>query len=210
MSLLLAIPVFAGTALLLAIVPGQGVAMILRQSLIGGRRCALISVLGNTSGLLVWGLASSIGLSAVFAHSLLAYNILKYLGVAYLSLLAFRTLLELRNVAGKFDFNGTAQTSSWSAYRLGLFTNLTNVKAAVFAVAFIPQFVPRGFALAPGIMILALVQSVVSTSWYFTLIFGISRAEKWLSRPKVRRWLTGFSAIGILFLAVVLLLSSSR
>jgi len=210
MSLLFVLPGFALTALLLAVVPGQGVAMILRQSLIGGRRCALVSVLGNTTGLLIWGLASSIGLSAVFAHSPLAYNILKYLGVTYLSVLAIRTLFELRNVAGTFDFNGAAQTSSWSAYRLGLFTNLTNAKAAVFAVAFIPQFVPKGFALAPGIMILAAVQSVVSTSWYVTLIAGIGRAEKWLSQPKVRRWLTGFSALGILFLAVVLLLSSSR
>ncbi|MFA5919407.1 MAG: LysE family translocator [Candidatus Nanopelagicaceae bacterium] len=209
-ELLGALPAFALTALLLAIVPGQGVAMVLRQCIVGGRRAGFASVIGNSSGLVVWGTASAIGLSQVFAHSQMAYNILKYTGVAFLVFLSAQTLWALRKEYGKFDYNGSAKVQPGPAFRLGLFTNLTNAKAAVFAVAFIPQFVPKEFSLGLGIFILACVQATVSTLWYAFLISAIDRASAVLERPRVRRGLTGFSAAGILFLAFTLLLTSPR
>jgi len=210
MSILQVIPGFALTALFLAMVPGQGVAMILRQTIIGGSRCAYLSVLGNTTGLITWGALSSVGLSTVFAHSHLAFNLLKFTGVAYLSFLSIQTLFELRNDFGKFDYNGTASTNSLAAFRLGLLTNLTNVKAAVFAVAFIPLFVPKNFNLGVVIMVLVVVQSIVSTTWYFSLVAAIDKASVILAKPRVRRWLTGISAVGLLTLAIVLLFTTPR
>jgi len=209
-DLLKVIPAFALTALLLAIVPGQGVAMVLRQSIVGGKRAAFTSVIGNSTGLIVWGAASAIGLSQVFAHSPTAYNILKYAGVAFLIFLSIQTLLTLRHEYGKFDINGSAKLGLGPAFRLGLLTNLTNVKAAVFAVAFIPQFVPKDFSLGLGIFILACVQATVSTTWYAFLIHAVDRASVALAKPKVRRALTALSAGGILFLALTLLLTSPR
>ena len=209
-DLLKVLPAFALTALLLAVVPGQGVAMVLRQSLVGGRRAAFYSVLGNSTGLIIWGAMSSVGLSAIFAKSHLAFSILKYAGVAFLVGLAIQTLFELRNQYGKFEIEGSAKTSFIPAFRLGLLTNLTNVKAAVFAVAFIPQFVPKSFSLGWGIFILACVQASVSSAWYSSLISAVNKASVFLARPRVRRALTGVSAVGILFLAVGLLLSNPR
>lgn len=203
-------PVFALTALVLAILPGQSIAMVLRQSLLGDARCAMASVLGNASGLLIWGGAAAAGLSQVFEHSLLAYNILKFTGVASLSYLAGNTLVTLRRDAGAFDSNGVGATNFAAAYRLGLITNLTNVKAAVFAVAFIPHFVPRSFPLGPGIVLLALVQALISLSWYTALVATVQRAAATLARPSVRRTLTMISSLGLLTLAVVLLFSPPR
>lgn len=210
LDLLRIIPAFALTALLLAVVPGQGVAMVLRQSLIGGPRAAFYSVLGNASGLIIWGSLSGIGLSAIFAKSHLAFSILKYAGVLFLVGLAVQTLLQLKNEFGKFDFSGKAKTTFLSAYRLGLLTNLTNVKAAVFAVAFIPQFVPKHFSLGWGIFLLSLVQASVSTAWYGSLIKAVDKASVFLARPKIRRSLTALSAAGILVLALGLLFTSPR
>ncbi len=210
MSMLHVIPGFALTALFLAMVPGQGVAMILRQTIVGGSKCAYLSVLGNTTGLIIWGGLSSVGLSVVFAHSHLAFNLLKFTGVAYLSFLSIQTLFELRNDFGKFDYNGKASVKSIAAFRLGLLTNLTNVKAAVFAVAFIPLFVPKNFNLGIGIMTLVAIQSLVSTTWYFSLVATIDKASVILARPRVRRWLTGISAAGLLALAFVLLFTTPR
>jgi len=204
------IPAFALTALLLAVVPGQGVAMILRQSLVGGRNAAFYSVLGNSTGLIIWGTLSSVGLSAVFAKSHFAFNILKWAGVVFLTGLAIQTLWQLRKEFGKFDVTSGAKTNFFAAYRLGLITNLTNVKAAVFAVAFIPQFVPKGFSLALGIFLLALVQSTVSMSWYSFLILAVDKSSVFLSRPSVRRTLTAISAVGIIVLAVGLAITSPR
>ena len=209
-ELLKILPAFALTALLLAIVPGQGVAMVLRQSIVGGSRAAFTSVAGNSTGLLIWGAASAIGLSQVFARSQTAYNVLKYSGVAFLIFLSAQTLWTLRNEFGEFDFDGSARVGRGPAFRLGLLTNLTNVKAAVFAVAFIPAFVPKDFPLGPGIFILACVQASVSTSWYTFLIAIVDRSSVALAKPKVRRALTAFSAAGILFLAISLLLTSPR
>ena len=203
-------PAFALTALMLAMVPGQGAAMVLRQSLVDGTRCAMASVLGNASGLVIWGASAALGLSEIFARSPLAYNVLKFAGVAYLSYLAAHTLMTLRRSSGAFDTSGRATTRMFGAFRLGLITNLTNVKAAVFAVAFIPQFVPRSFALGPGIALLALVQALVSLAWYTGLVVTVQRAAITLARPAVRRSLTAFSALGLLTVALVLLFSSTR
>lgn len=210
MSLFAVIPAFALTALLLAIVPGQGVAMVLRQSLVGGSRAAVYSVLGNSGGLIIWGAMSGIGLSAVFASSPTAFSILKWAGVLFLVGLSIQTLFELRKESGKFEVSGKAKTSFIPALRLGLITNLTNVKAAVFAVAFIPQFVPKDFNLGWGIFILSCVQAATSMSWYFSLVAVVDKSSAFLSKPKVRRVLTAVSAIGILFLALGLALSHPR
>jgi len=204
------IPAFAATALLLAVVPGQGVAMVLRQSLVGGKSAARYSIIGNSTGLLIWGALSAVGLSAIFAKSHTAFSALKYAGVAFLTFLSLQTLWQLRKEFGKFDFDSGAKTSFAGAYRLGLVTNLMNVKAAVFAVAFIPSFVPKHFSLGWGIFILACVQASVSTSWYMTLVAAVDKASVFLARPAVRRSLTAISAIGIMFLAIALAFTSPR
>ena len=191
-------------------VPGQGVAMVLRQSLVGGRSAAFYSVFGNASGLIVWGALSAVGLSAVFAKSPFAFNVLKWAGVAFLSALALQTLWQLRKEFGKFDTTSGAKRDFFSAYRLGLITNLTNVKAAVFAVAFIPQFVPKGFPLGWGIFILACVQATVSTTWYTSLVMAVDKSATFLARPAVRRTLTAISAIGIIALAIGLAFTAPR
>lgn len=209
-SLLKILPAFIATAFLLALVPGQTVAMILRQGIIGGTKTAYTTLIGTSSALILWGSASAIGLSQIFATSHTAYTALKYAGVAFLVFLALQTLWSLRQEFGKFDYKGTAKVGLGPAFRLGLLTNLTNVKAAVFAVAFIPQFVPQDFNLGWGIFILSIVQAITSASWYTFLISIIGRATTTLARPKVRRALTGFSALGILFLAATLLLTSPR
>jgi threonine/homoserine/homoserine lactone efflux protein len=210
LHLLRVIPAFAATALLLAILPGQGVAMLLRQTISGGRESGLLAAFGNGSGLILWSWLSALGLSAVFAASPLAYNTLRVIGALYLLGLAISTLYSLRNASGKFDINGTATMSRGSSYRVGLITNLTNVKAAVFAVAFIPPFVPREIPIWQGIAILGLVQALTSTGWYVTLVMMVDRAAIWLARPPVRRWLTGASAAGLLLLATGLLLVPRR
>jgi threonine/homoserine/homoserine lactone efflux protein len=198
------------TAFLLAMVPGQGVAMILRQSILGGTRAAVFSVIGNSSGLVIWGTLSSLGLSAIFAASSTAYNILKWSGVTFLAFLSLQTLAQLKNQSGRFETTGDVRASAGSAYRLGLVTNLTNVKAAVFAVAFVPAFVPRVFNLGLGIFILGFVWALTSMSWYLILIAMVDRSSSFLSKPKVRRALTAISALGILFLAIGLAFSKQH
>ena len=160
--------------------------------------------------MIIWGSLSSLGLSAIFARSHVAYNVLKYAGVAFLVGLALKTLYSLRNQYGNFDIAGLAKSNPVSAFRLGLLTNLTNVKAAVFAVAFVPQFVPKNFSLGWGIFLLGFVWASVSMSWYVFLITVVDRASRLLVKPRIRKILTAISAVGIIILAIGLLVSNPR
>ena len=205
------VPAFVLATSLLAIVPGQGMAMVLRQSLLGGARTAFVSVAGNSSGLVLWGSLSALGLSAVFASNPTAYAILKWAGVAFLFFLAAQTAFAIRKTEGKFDIDASAASSQMpsalSAYRTGLLTNLTNVKAAVFAVAFIPVYVPSDMPLGLGIFGFGVVWALVSMFWYALIILGMRRASALLAQPRVRRILTGASAVGLALLGVGLAIS---
>ncbi len=181
--------------------------MVLRQGIVSGAKVARVSILGNSTGLIIWSAASALGLSAIFAVSPIAFEILRWSGVAYLAFIAIQTLWSLRSRNSTFDLEGSATTSLTSAYRVGLFTNLTNAKAMVFALALLPQYVPKGYNLTLGIMIFGLLWATISMSWYLVLVAVVDKASRWLSRPHVRRWLTAASGVGILFLAIGLALS---
>ena len=205
------IPSFALTVLIIVAVPGQGVAMVLRQSILSGKEAAFYSVFGNTTGLVIWGVLSSVGLSAVFQASPTAFNILKWAGVAYLTFLSIQTLMQLKNQAGRFEYESGEKAKAFGpAFRIGITTNLTNVKAAVFSVGLVPQFVPNSFNLGWGIFILSLIWAVISMSWYSMMILIVDRSAKWIQRPQVRRALTAFSAIGIAALAIGLAFTNAN
>ncbi len=209
-ELLLAVPAFAFTTLLLVMVPGQGVAMVLRQSILGGSKAAFFSALGNCAGILTWTISSAIGLSAIFARSHTAYTLLKWSGVVFLVIVSIQTLLTLKNEFGKFDLESKSEMNLLTSFRLGLVTNLTNVKAAVYAVAFLPAFVPDDFSLGWGIFIFGSIWALVSICWNIFLIWSVKKSAAYIQKPVVRRILTAISALGIMFLAVGLALSSGR
>lgn len=201
------LPSFIFATALLVMIPGQGVAMVLRQSIMGGAKAAFLSSIGNCVGILIWSIASAIGLSAVFTESEMAYLVLKWSGVLFLTVISLQTFWSLRKEFGKFDLESPTLNSSWGSFRLGLLTNLTNVKAAVYAVAFIPAFIPKQAPLALGIVTLGATWALVSIIWNVGLIWTVKSTSQYIQRPQVRRVLTGISAIGILGIAAGLALS---
>jgi threonine/homoserine/homoserine lactone efflux protein len=206
-SLIQNLPSFIIATALLVMIPGQGVAMVLRQSIIGGPRAAFLSSIGNCAGILIWSISSAIGLSAIFAQSDLAYSILKWTGVIFLTGISIQTFLSLRKEFGKFDLESEVSTTAWGSFRLGLVTNLTNAKAAVYAVAFIPAFIPQETSLALGIIVLGTTWALISIVWNIGLIWTVQKSSTYIQRPQVRRALTAVSAIGILAIAGGLALS---
>lgn len=198
------LPSFILATALLVMVPGQGVAMVLRQSIIGGPKAALLSSIGNCVGIMIWSFSSAIGLSAIFTESQTAYLILKWAGVLFLTLISAQTFYSLRKDFGKFDLETTIQSSNWGSFRLGLVTNLTNAKAAVYAVAFIPAFIPQQSSLGIGIITLGAVWAMISIVWNIGLIWTVKKSSVYIQKPQVRRALTGISAVGILAIAASL------
>jgi threonine/homoserine/homoserine lactone efflux protein len=83
--------------------------------------------------------------------------------------------------------------SWWAALGEGMVVQLANPKAAVFMIAFYPQFVPADRPLFATTAALALVQVALETVLYLSLAAGVARAGAWFRRPRVRQWLEAVS-----------------
>lgn len=178
---------FAGAALLIALVPGPSTVVILRRTVVNGRRSGMATVGGNECGVLLWGLAAAFGLSALLLASQLAYDIIRLAGAAVLVWMGARALRHARRTGRPDVVPETAALSLGRAYRQGLVTNFANPKAGVFAVSFLPQFVPHGAPVLPTLLALSVIWVVVDLIWYLPLVWLAGRVAGVLQRQSVRR-----------------------
>ncbi|MDN3356291.1 LysE family translocator [Actinomadura sp. DC4] len=187
---------FVGAAAVVALVPGPSTAIIVRQSVTEGRRAGVAAMLGNECGVVLWGLAAALGLSALLLASTIAYDAMRIAGAVFLLTLGARALWRSRRPAAvAFDEPPSRTGSAWRAFRVGLLTNVANPKAGVFAVSFLPQFVPAGASVLPVLVALSLVWALIDAVWYLTLIWLAGRAGRALGRPSVRRRLEQVSGV---------------
>src|SRR3954447_24639254 len=158
--------VFALTAMGLLVIPGPAVLYVVAQGAEHGRRVGLASVAGIHLGTLVHVAAATIGLSALIVASSVAFNVVKYVGAAYLVYVGARKLLG-RDEAEEV---GPRRESLRRAFVRGAVVNVLNSKTALFFLALLPQFVDadRGGvwsqALVLGFVFVAL--GLVSDSLY--------------------------------------------
>ncbi|MDQ0407920.1 LysE family translocator [Streptomyces sp. NBC_01723] len=179
---------FVGAAFLVAMVPGPSTVVILRRAVVNGRRTGMATVLGNECGVLLWGLAAAFGLSALLLASQVAYDVIRIVGAAVLVWMGARALWQARR-AGQPD-QGPAETAAVPlrrAYWQGLVTNFANPKAGVFAVSFLPQFVPHGAPVLPTLLAFSVIWAVVDLIWYLPLVWLAGRVGGVLQRHSVRR-----------------------
>ena len=199
---------FAVVAGLMTLVPGLDTALVLRSAVTQGRGAAYATVAGISAGLLVWGLAAAIGISALLAASQLAYNILRIAGALYmvwLGVLLIRSTLRRRageqperdaELAGS---EPARSESAWAGFRRGFLTNLLNPKIGVFYIAVLPQFIPPDAPAALAGFALAMVHVLEGVVWFSVLILATQLLRSWLDRPAVQTWIdriTGGVLIG--------------
>lgn len=181
---------FALLAGLLTIIPGLDTALVLRSSLTQSRSHAYATAFGICSGAFVWGAAAAVGAAALLAASELAFTILKLAGAAYMLYLGVAMIVvSFRRRQVVADAPAKPNGSLPAAFGRGALTNLLNPKVGVFYIALIPQFIPEGvFPLGMGLL-LALVHVVESLIWFSAIIFATQFARRWLTSPKVVRWI---------------------
>src|SRR5580658_4131912 len=130
---------FMTAAIVLLAIPGPAVLYIVARSVDQGRKAGLASCSGIATGGLVHVLAATLGLSALLVSSAMAFSIVKYVGAAYLIYLGIKKLRE-RPLA--VDSVNQAQPASLRrVYSQGVLVQVLNPKAAIFFLAFLPQFV---------------------------------------------------------------------
>jgi len=212
--MLIHLPAFVVTAWLLAMVPGVGQALMLRQVLTQGRRAAWRSIAGTCTGLLIWSTAAAAGLSAVLLANPTAYTAVRVAGgaiLAYLGVSSLRTLRRSRQAGPADPSTPPAEPSTppaepdadrRGAYLTGLATNLGNPKAGVFAISLIPQFVEPGRHMFVGSALLGLVWAATTAAWYLVFVQAVDRARTLVSRPAVTTWLHATTGVVLLGLGV--------
>jgi len=198
---------FLGACLLIALAPGPSTVLIIRNSL-QSRRSGMMTVLGNETGVFLWGLVAALGLTALLAASEVAYDVMRYAGAAVLVVFGVQAIRAARRGAGggaglqlgaDGGADGPSRGSAGRSYRTGVLMNLANPKAAVFAMSFLPQFVPDGVPKLPAIVGLAALQAVFEVGYYGAYVWSVARLRGVLSRAGVRRRLEQLSG-GVLVL----------
>jgi len=200
---------FGLVALLLTITPGLDTALVLRAAVLRGRRDAFATALGVIAGVVAWGAAAAVGVSALVTASTVAYDTLRLVGAAYMLWLGGRILWRLRRGSELPDGAGPAgAVGAWRSARAGLLTNLLNPKVGAFYVAALPQFLPPDApALGMGLL-LACVHAALSLAWFTLLVLGAGAMRRWLQRPRVSRTVEGATGIALIGFGLRLALPS--
>lgn len=154
---------FLITSLVVVLVPGTGVVYTVSTGLTRGRRASVYAALGCTAGILPHLLATVLGLAAVMHTSALAFQVLKFAGVAYLFYLAVATWRD----RSAFSVDGSmSKVSSPGLVLKAFLLNILNPKLTIFFLAFLPQFVDPASAQP-------LVHLLVLSAVFMAMTFGV-------------------------------------
>ena len=190
---------FLGATLALLLVPGPAVLYITARSANQGRVAGLVSVLAIETANFLQAVAATLGLSAILLSSALAFDIVKYLGAAYLVYLGVRKLL----VSEEGTENGEIRAESLSRiFWQGFVINLLNPKTALFFFAFLPQFVDpaKGNVTTQTLLLgtLFVVLALMTDSLYALLASSLAdKLRGNLRYQKGQRYFAGLVYVGL-------------
>ena len=176
------------TSLVVILLPGTGVLYTLAIGLGKGIKPSILAAFGCTLGIMPAAIASIVGLAAILHASALAFQVIKYLGVAYLCYMAWNILQE----GGVLSVSeNTTEAAAKDIVVKGMLLNILNPKLSLFFFAFLPQFAPVDAANTTLMMVLLALTFMLMTFVVFCG-YGACAAlvrDYVISRPTVLQWL---------------------
>lgn len=191
---------FVLTTLVVVVTPGTGAVYSISAGLSRGWRAGLVAASGCTLGVLPHMVAAITGLAALMNASAVAFQTLKWFGVAYLLYLAWQTLGDKSAIRLDAD---PKPTPAWKVIRTAVLINLLNPKLTIFFFAFLPQFVPANSRDA-ALQMMSLSLVFMAFTFVVFAIYGSFAAgvrAQVISRPKVMAWMRRTFAFTYLALA---------
>jgi threonine/homoserine/homoserine lactone efflux protein len=211
--LLQVLPQFLLACLVLAVLPGPASLLCLHRTLRDGRTAGLAAVAGNEIGVFGWALAGGAGLSVLLAANRVLSDALHVVGGLTLVALGLQAWRGARR-AGADEFGVAlrgrmppSRTPS-AAFRASLVSIAANPKAAVFAISFLPQFLPRSGPIVPTLVALATIQVLIDSAWSAGLVLLAGHVGTVWRRVAVRERLE--RALGTILIALGLELAVDR
>lgn len=179
---------FLITSFIVVVSPGTGVVYTLATGLSRGGPISIAAAFGCTLGIVPHMAAAILGLAALLHTSALAFNVLKFAGVAYLLYMAWQSWRE--RGALKVEAAASAQSAARVAIT-GVLINILNPKLSIFFLAFLPQFVSAAEA-HPLLRMLELTAVFMGMTFAVFIVYGLLAAlvrDHVISRPAVMAWM---------------------
>jgi threonine/homoserine/homoserine lactone efflux protein len=192
---------FTVASIVLLLIPGPAVTYIVNRSVSDGRGVAFASVAGIELGNFMHVIAATIGLSAVLATSAAAFNVVKWLGAAYLIGVGIKTLLTRPD---RLSADAT-RTSYERAFLQGVVIATLNPKVALFFLSFLPQFIDpdRGPAWAQSLVlgtVFVFLGAITDGAWALVASAARGALLRGRAMPFIRRYVSGsiFVTLGVI------------
>ena len=198
---------------LLNLTPGPDVLYIVSHSLRSGARAGIVAGLGITTGCFVHIFAAALGVGALLAASVTAFNLLKWVGAAYLFYVGSKLLLSRAEggllATARHEARAQVPVDLRRVYTGGFWTNVLNPKVAIFFLAFVPQFIAPGATQPTWVF---LVLGILFNVNAIPVNIGWALAAAWMARrasvvQRGMHWLD--RAAGAMFMAFGLKLALS-
>jgi len=179
-------------SILISVSPGAGAVVSMNYGLKYGLKRSYAAILGLQTGLFVQTFIVVMGLGSLIMQSLVLFNIIKWIGVVYLIFLGIMKFIEKPHLP-----DAAAHVKAFSAsraYMQATLINLTNIKATVFLVAFIPQFLNPHEALLPQFAIICttlICVDIIVMTGYSSLASKLKNVIKSIRAIQIQNRLTG-------------------
>ena len=198
---------FAALSFAVIVVPGPSVLFAISRAIVAGRRDALLTVIGNASGVFVQVIFIALGLGVIVTASEAAYTALKLAGAAYLVWLGIHAIRRRGDATKAFAADTPEPTRT--PLRDGFVVGITNPKSIVFLAALLPQYVDPAGGLVPAqMMLLGAVLCGIAILSDGLWAVAAARARLWLaSDPRRLTWASMAGGLVMVGLGVLLLSS---
>lgn len=190
----------------LTIMPGADSMIVMKNTITYQKSAGRMTVLGILAGHFLWIVVSILGLAVIITNSPALFNIIKYLGAAYLIYIGVKSFMSKTLVSTSALDNAEDKEMKSnglrSSYMNGFISNILNPKVLIFYITILPQFVAEDSEIS-GVMqliILAGIMLVISMSWFLLVVETVSYMKRWLYKPGFQSILAkGAGIIIILF-----------
>jgi len=189
---------FVVFAVVLIIAPGPDFAVVVRNSLAGGRVRGAWCALGVATSNVIQGTAAAAGLGILIVRIEPLMVTIRWAGIAYLVLLAAQAIRSALH--GRYPILTEDQDRRGGAlrgWRQGFLSNITNPKVLVFYLAVLPQFLSPSAGI-PVLMLFALTHAVLGLAWSLGLVAFLHGARTMLGRRSVRRGMDAVTGVALL------------